>query len=575
MTKYLRIKFIAYIAIYSTFSIIINSLTYPTIGVNDDEFFSQLVSGDYTGNRESFTHIAPASPQWFFGFIVTKFYYLAPVVSWYFIILLLTVLVSLAYVTIMLNSKNKFITFSELMMVVLSGLFLTWFVPSPTYTSAAFISGLAGIFGFVNIVLHKNQSMQIYIPSIFLCWSLSIRSESFYATLIIFLPVVILSLLKAKNYRYILITLLKISIIPFMVFSSNFIADQSTFAKTEWKLFKEFNSSRYLIQDNEIERVLSGNPISFGWSPAEYRLFDSYNFIYFDTFSGEKLENIVKKSDAKVGAISQYNSRDIINRWITNFKPYYSLIYSSLLIFIMYIIILVFTINSIRKVIEFAVIILGLNVYIGIIIVFLTANLRLPDRVVFPISFFIPAIIVLVGHIYTHNLAENIRKLHNAIYGFLSLILLIFTLLPSFTHIYQLKKNPAYTSFWSEQRKLLQSFGKDVVFVGNASQFKSVWSNPYVSDQSSSLTQVFPLGWYTFSPYWLERGKLLGVENISIGHEMLHNSRIIWLSDETTLGDVIEVISKKENVKLNYKELGSLNFDFGNYNLYQLLSESN
>jgi predicted small integral membrane protein len=70
MTKYLRIKFIAYIAIYSTFSIIINSLTYPTIGVNDDEFFSQLVSGDYTGNRESFTHIAPASPQWFFGFIV-------------------------------------------------------------------------------------------------------------------------------------------------------------------------------------------------------------------------------------------------------------------------------------------------------------------------------------------------------------------------------------------------------------------------------------------------------------------------------------------------------------------------
>jgi hypothetical protein len=155
------------------------------------------------------------------------------------------------------------------------------------------------------------------------------------------------------------------------------------------------------------------------------------------------------------------------------------------------------------------------------------------------------------------------------------LILLIFTLLPSFTHIYQLKKNPAYTSFWSEQRKLLQSFGKDVVFVGNASQFKSVWSNPYVSDQSSSLTQVFPLGWYTFSPYWLERGKLLGVENISIGREMLHNSRIIWLSDETTLGDVIEVISKKENVKLNYKELGSLNFDFGNYNLYQLLSESN
>ena len=575
MTKYFKIKFVIYITFYSALVIIINYLTYPTMGVNDDEFFSQLVSGDYTGKRESFTHIAPASPQWFFGFIVTKFYYLVPGISWYFIILLLTVLISLTYVTITLNAKNKFATFSELMMVVLSGLFLTWFVPSPTYTSAAFISGLAGIFGFVNIILRKNQSRQIYIPSLFLCWSLSIRTESFYATLLLFLPLVVLSLHRAKNYRYVLTRLLKISIIPCIIIASNFIADQSTFSKTEWKLYKEFNSSRYLIQDNEIERVLSENPISFGWSPAEYRLFDSYNFIYFDTFSGAKLKNIIKNSNVQAGAISKYNSRDIFNRWTTNFKPYYSLIYGSILIFILYILILLFTIASNLKVIEFTGLILSLSVYIGIIIVFITANLRLPDRIVFPISFFIPAIIVLAGHIYTYNLDKNDKNLYSSIYASLSFILLLITLIPSFTNIYQLKRNPAYTSFWSEQRKLLHSFDKDIIFVGNASQFKSVWSNPYEFDQNSNLIKIHPLGWYTFSPYWLERGKFLGLLNISIGHELFNNSKIIWLSDEATLGDVIEVISKKESVKLNYKDLGSMNFDYGNYNLYQLLRDSN
>jgi hypothetical protein len=49
-------------------------MTYPTQGVNDDEFFAQLVSGEFTGRRESFIHISPASPQWIFGFLVTKLY---------------------------------------------------------------------------------------------------------------------------------------------------------------------------------------------------------------------------------------------------------------------------------------------------------------------------------------------------------------------------------------------------------------------------------------------------------------------------------------------------------------------
>ncbi len=570
INKKLKIKAIAYFIVYTTIAITINSITYPTIGVNDDEFFSQLVSGDYTGKRKSFTHISPASPQWFFGFIVTKFYLFVPEISWYFIILLFTVLISLVYLTVTFNSENNVISFSELMMVILSVMFLTWYVPSPTYTSTAFISGLAGIFGLVNMIYHKHQGKQIYIPSLFFCWSLSIRSESFYATIIIFLPVVILSLFKSKDLKYVFKVIIKTCLIPIVIFASNLTADQIVFSKTEWQIYKDFNTSRYIIQDNEIERVLSGNPNSFGWSQAEYRLFDSYNFIYFDIYSGAELKTIITKFNDRVGTVTTYNFDDISTRWSSSFKPYYSLIYSSSLIFVYTILIQLFSTGKKRKVIEFIGLILGLSMYICVIIVFLTVNLRLPERVVFPISFFIPSMVVLIGNTYTYNLVMKMKYLNKSIYSFLSILLLILTIHPSFKHTYNLKRNPAYTSFWSEQKKLLLGLDRESVFVGNASQFKSVWSNPYTSDQESELIKIHPLGWYTFSPYWHERGKLLGINSQSIGNELGNNPKIIWISDKTILGDVLEIISKQEGINLIQKEIATQNFDFGDYNLYQL-----
>ena len=68
-TKPIVNYFVVYLIFYSFIAVLINHFTYPTQGVNDDEFFAQLVSGEFTGQRESFMHISPASPQWSFGFV--------------------------------------------------------------------------------------------------------------------------------------------------------------------------------------------------------------------------------------------------------------------------------------------------------------------------------------------------------------------------------------------------------------------------------------------------------------------------------------------------------------------------
>ncbi len=46
--------------LYLTNLIVTFKYTSITVGVNDDEFFEQWVSGFFTGYPEGYTHIAPA-----------------------------------------------------------------------------------------------------------------------------------------------------------------------------------------------------------------------------------------------------------------------------------------------------------------------------------------------------------------------------------------------------------------------------------------------------------------------------------------------------------------------------------
>lgn len=334
-----QVYFSVILFLYSIISIIINNITYPTQGVNDDEFFAELVSGEYTGNREAFTHISPASPQWTFGFIVSKFYTLDLDLSWYYLILLITVLFSLAYVTTTVYLQSKYtIELKSLFTIILSVLFLLWYVPSPTYTSTAFICALAGISKFLSIIDYDLKYKHNIIPSIFLGWSSSIRTESFLASLVFFTPFLLTIILTSRKFaKQRLKQLLLISIIPVFLSTINIFMDYQYFSKKEWKEYKVFNEVRYEIQDNEIERIISENPILYGWNENEYRLFNNYNFISYESFSGEKLMSVRDKTQVISSSPLVFNFNDVLNRWKTYFKPFYSIFLSALFLCIYFI----------------------------------------------------------------------------------------------------------------------------------------------------------------------------------------------------------------------------------------------
>jgi hypothetical protein len=567
------VSFMFYFTFYTVVSLIINLKTYPTQGVNDDEFFAQLVSGEFTGTNESFTHISPASPQWFFGFLLTKFYLISSTTSWYYLILLITVLLSLTFITILMSRNFLSLNQEKIVILILSILFLLWFVPSPTYTSTAFISSLAGVIGFVIGIKNRSANFYFIIPSMFLTWGMSIRTESFYATLLFFVPTVILWLLISRHFdKFILKKIFILCALPIIVFSLNLFKDYEIFAQPGWKEYRIFNESRYAIQDNEVERVISENPSKYGWTDTEYRLFDSYNFVSLESFSGPKLKAINDKYALNSNTSTEINLEDLRKRWSTYFGPFYSVIYSSFFIFL-YFISYFFLRRENANAIRFIILSICSLIFNAILVIGITTFLRLPERIVFPIAYFIPLGILMIATLFKTENDKFQFKMRRFLHLFSIGIIYIVLLLPSINHLYSLKINPAYTSFWGEQKLFFEKAAASKVLVGNASQFKSIWSNPYLEKSEKTRLSIYPLGWYTFSPYWIQRGKLLGINETAVGYQLVDNPNLLWVSDDVIVKDLVSLISKQKSSQIDYRKLDSKSFDYGEYNIYSIVEK--
>jgi hypothetical protein len=567
------VSFMFYFTFYTVVSLIINLKTYPTQGVNDDEFFAQLVSGEFTGTNESFTHISPASPQWFFGFLLTKFYLISSTTSWYYLILLITVLLSLTFITILMSRNFLSLNQEKIVILILSILFLLWFVPSPTYTSTAFISSLAGVIGFVIGIKNRSANFYFIIPSMFLTWGMSIRTESFYATLLFFVPTVILWLLISRHFdKFILKKVFILCALPIIVFSLNLFKDYEIFAQPGWKEYRIFNESRYAIQDNEVERVISENPSKYGWTDTEYRLFDSYNFVSLESFSGPKLKAINDKYALNSNTSTEINLEDLRKRWSTYFGPFYSVIYSAFFIFL-YFISYFFLRRENANAIRFIILSICSLIFNAILVIGITTFLRLPERIVFPIAYFIPLGILMIATLYKTENDKFQFKMGRFFHLFSIGIIYIVLLLPSINHLYSLKINPAYTSFWGEQKLFFEKAAASKVLVGNASQFKSIWSNPYLEKSEKTRLSIYPLGWYTFSPYWIQRGKLLGINETAVGYQLVDNPNLLWVSDDVIVKDLVSLISKQKSSQIDYRKLDSKSFDYGEYNIYSIVEK--
>ena len=564
-----RIIYLLYFFLYVFISLQVYKRTYPTIGVNDDEFFAQLVSGSYTGRPESQVHIANASPQWIFGLLVSSLFKINPNISWYFIILALTVIVSvtiITFVTHVLTQNLIPIIFATL----LSWVILIWYVQSPTYTASAFYSGTAGFFALAVYLFDKSKTIYGVTAALLISWSISTRTESFIGVLSLFsILIFIFILTNSLSKRIIVKNLLVISLLPILTLLINFTAYKIQFSDQEWKDYQNFESARYTIQDNEIERIISEDPSKYGWEKYEYQLFDSYNFLYKDPFTGEKLIKIINETNITPTSIFNSKFEDFVNRIETKFKSFDFIIKSGFVFLTLITIQLLLDKN--RKRIKNLFIYTGFGFLIfSIIGIYISIYLRLPERVFFPFMTLLPFLFIFSQILTFYKCDEvNYNKKVSIIFALILLFVVSVDSREDFNQSFFFKTNPAYRSFWGEQSAFLLSLGSNKILIGNASQFRTMWSDPYTTNVSFNNLQIMQTGWYTFSPYWNNKAIKLGLNPDNLIKSLIDNPDTIWMSDDEYTKVISEAIQSMTGNNPEVEKIGSVFFDQAEYAAYK------
>ena len=370
----------------------------------------------------------------------------------------------------------------------------------------------------------------------------------------------------SQKVRSSLLIFVPVIVISFM----NYSADKFYSIKADWKVYQEFNDARYRIQDNELERIIAFNLQKTNWSEERFKLFDSYNFVDFDSFSGKELNNLINDVKYTESNVS-ININDLIKRWNT-YAIYFYYIFFSSIILIIYSIISKLTEKYKLKRLIFNTLSLLIFISMWVIIVsYITTFLRLPERIVFPILSTLMYGTILFE--FRNSILKTIprRKLPLKLLQIVASIFIFVGIGIDYHKIFTHRSNPAYLSFWSEQKISLLEINENKILIGNASQVKSIWSNPYIINEEVRQLNFLPLGWYTFSPYWNKRAENFGLDSKSVLNELNNNPICYWLSDDEYTSYLINFNLKKNGIELKAVKILSKTFDFGDYSVYKFI----
>ena len=547
-------------------TIFLSKRVFPVYGINDDVIIKSWLSGDYTGNPEFFVR-GQATPRIFFSYIVSFLYRVAPGFEWFSLILLGSVIISwsLIFITINRLSVGKIKMYSNSVLILFYVVFFSIYFITPTYTAAAFLPSSSALLLMIYLIQKDKFSLKYALfISIWLFWGFSIRSES--ALFSIISISFIIAYLVYQNRSSFKIVLL------FGIFFGSFVlvgeVAENQFYKTniDWANYKDFESARYQIQDNLIERNLASNPNRYGWTDAEYLIFDDYLYADPSVFTKDKLklatDSNLNKNDFNIFSLYrqfQENSRNPLFPWTGVIAA-----------------LMIFGITSIfiqpeRILSGFVKRIFFLAPIFGSFF-FISTTLRLPERVV--VSTIYLAFIVLLTTVLLENQKPAISRDTKNVSGFflalLGLVMVYAELENTQNWVVERHKEVFYRDFWDFQVSTIHKLPQNTILIGNQSQIKSDWSYPYSRQDVESDLNYLTLGWHIFSPHWEKRKNEVGLRGVNILKDLPTNNQIVWIGNDSSVESLRLYVKEKSDIDLNARTLEILRIGDFEYKLYTL-----
>ena len=549
------------------FSVFLSRTTFPVYGINDDVIIKSWLSGDYTGNPEFFVR-GQATPRILFGSVVSFFYRNFPGFEWFSLILLASVILSWSLIFVLVNKLSEGILriYSNLALILFYIVFFSSYFITPTYTAAAFLPSSSALLLLIYLVHQEKLDVKyVLFVSFWLFWGFSIRSES--ALFSIISVIFLICYLLYRNLASLRIFLLAALYFGVFVFAGEVAESQVYNSNVTWQNYKDFESARYQIQDNLIERNLASNPNRFGWTDAEYLIFDDYLYADPTVFTTDKLklatDSKLNKNDFNIFKLYrqfQENSRNPLFPWTGVIAALIIFGISSIFI------------NPNKFLMSFVKRIFFLTPLFGSFF-FISTTLRLPERVV--VSTIYLAFIVLLTTVLLENQKPAIPRDINNVSGFilalLALVMIYAELDNAQSWVIERHKNPFYRDFWNFQVSMIHKLPQNTILIGNQSQIKSDWSNPYSRQDVESDLNYLTLGWHTFSPHWEKRKNEVGLKDVNILKDLPTNKQIIWIGNDSSVESLKLYVKEKSNLDLNPKTLDTLkigDFEFKFYTLF-------
>jgi hypothetical protein len=502
-----------------------------------------------------------ATPRISFGFIVSNLYELIPEVNWFSIILLGFTLLSWYLLGLLAFRSNNLLALSAYFLI--SFLHLLWFVPSPTYTATAVILSFSTLIFLSKQILDGKVNLYFVPISFAYVISFLIRPESFLLGSAVAIPFFLFTAIKSKqgikrDVKYILTSLLiVISIIGID------IAFEKTYYKnnTNWTEYSKWEKSRYKIQANAPEKAVIDSPAKYRWTEAEAEIFKNYNSIDPDYFTKDKLDELLfdtqneTKIDIKflIQAHQQIFDSDINWEW-------------KRLIQLISLVFLLFLFLSLPKSINYLLLSVSSLVIIYLIMLYVAGFLRQPERVQVSVIFI--SILVSWASFIFSSVSNSRNQLDQ--YSILSWTLIVLIASSTFNQSTYLKTKVAGASnaFWLTEKNYLNTFPKDSIFVGNASQFRNNWHSPYKIEYFDVEQRIMSFGWHNFSPHWVKRAQNLGLDSNNMFNSVIEDPRVYWVSDSESMEYIVTYMKERQYNFIGPEIVGEMEYVGNEYKVW-------
>lgn len=495
----------------------------PIYGTTDDNILSGLVSGTYTGERE--TRLIFIRP--IIGYFMFVGQTITPGFQFYSIFLLILIIVAISmYGNILSRSvkSRKAQLILNLFWFILAVPTVIWFTLTPTYTATSIIVTSFSLLSLTVLITSKDifSNYEVFFTSLLLSLGLLIRPEGALGALILISPTIIYFVYQKK---YIDKKLISYAILIVMIFIAIDLNLQSKGNTEEWKIYDNWNSYRHQIQHRVAEDSLLDLREDISWSIPEYHLFMDLAFGDEDVFNSTWIKPAFDstKSTRGISGVLNANIDKTLKDLIILLLNYYQvLIFQVIFMFWIFV-------NKSRPWLEKLSILILSWIPILAGIYFTVATLHTPERSMYPILL-LPAILSLVlWSIKEYPSNTRVDVITYSVAGFFAIISIIF----SDNGI----SNEIKTNFKNKESAdrialSMKKYSKDAVFIGPGNTEIYDVSNPYFDPAQSIRPKMITVGnWDTFSPHWYKRNRLLGVGERSV-YKALFQENNYWLSNQ-------------------------------------------